>query len=42
MKKGLVLEGGGMKCMFTVGVLDVMMEHGVEVDGIVGVSGGCL
>ncbi len=40
MKKGLVLEGGGMKCMFTVGVLDVMMEHGVEVDGIVGVSAG--
>ncbi len=40
MKKGLVLEGGGMKCMFTVGVLDVMMEHGVEVDCIVGVSAG--
>ena len=37
---GLVLEGGAMRGMFSVGVMDVMMEHGVEFDGIVGVSAG--
>ncbi|MBR1996448.1 MAG: membrane dipeptidase [Paludibacteraceae bacterium] len=27
MKIGLVLEGGGMRGLYTAGVLDVMMEH---------------
>ena len=40
MKKGLVLEGGGMRGLFTTGVMDVMMEHGIRFDGIVGVSAG--
>ena len=40
MKKGLVLEGGGMRGLFTAGVMDVMMEHGIRFDGIVGVSAG--
>lgn len=40
MKKGLVLEGGGMRGMFTAGVIDVMMEQGIEYDGLVGVSAG--
>lgn len=40
MKKGLVLEGGGMRGMFTSGVIDVMMENGIEYDGAVGVSAG--
>lgn len=40
MKKGLVLEGGAMRGLFTAGVLDVMMEHGLTVDGIIGVSAG--
>lgn len=40
MKTGLVLEGGGMRGMFTVGILDVMMESGIRYDGIVGVSAG--
>lgn len=40
MKKGLVLEGGAMRGMFTVGVIDVMMEHGIIYDGMVGVSAG--
>lgn len=42
MKTGLVLEGGGMRGLFTEGVIDVMMEHGVDVDGIIGVSAGAL
>ena len=40
MKKGLVLEGGAMRGMFTAGVMDVLMEHGIEFDGAVGVSAG--
>jgi len=40
MKKGLVLEGGAMRGMFTAGVTDVMMENGIEFHGLVGVSAG--
>lgn len=40
MKKGLILEGGAMRGMFTAGITDVMMEHGIEPDGIIGVSAG--
>lgn len=40
MKTGLVLEGGGMRCLFTAGILDVMMEEGISFDGMVGVSAG--
>ena len=42
MKKGLVLEGGAMRGMFTCGVLDVMMEKGIAFDGAVGVSAGAV
>ena len=40
MKKGLILEGGAMRGLFTAGVIDVMMENEVEFDGAVGVSAG--
>ena len=40
MKKGLVLEGGAMRGLFTAGILDVMMEHDVAPDGLIGVSAG--
>lgn len=40
MKTGLVLEGGGMRGMFTMGIVDLMCERGIRVDGIVGVSAG--
>ena len=40
MKKGLVLEGGAMRGLFTAGIIDVMMEHGVWPDGLIGVSAG--
>lgn len=42
MKKGLVLEGGAMRGMFSAGVMDVLMENGIEFDGIVGVSAGAV
>lgn len=41
-KVGLVLEGGAMRGMYTVGVLDVMMDNEIEVDGIIGTSAGAL
>ena len=40
MKTGLVLEGGGIRGIFTAGILDVLMEEGIEFDGAVGVSAG--
>ena len=39
-KTGLVLEGGGMRGLFTAGILDVLMENNVTFDGVVGVSAG--
>ena len=40
MKTGLILEGGAMRGIFSAGVMDVMMEHGIRFDGIIGVSAG--
>lgn len=40
MKKGLIMEGGAMRGMFTAGVIDVLMEHGISFDGAIGVSAG--
>ena len=37
---GLALEGGGYRGMYTAGVLDVWMEHGLTCDHMVGVSAG--
>ena len=43
MKVGLVLEGGGMRALFTAGVLDALLDvKELDVDGIVGVSAGAL
>lgn len=39
---GLVLEGGGLRAMFTSGVLDVFMQNGIKFDAAVGVSAGVL
>ena len=32
MKKSLVLEGGGMRGMYTAGVTDVFMENNINFD----------
>lgn len=42
MKVGLVLEGGGMRGIYTCGVLDVMIEKGFEPDVLCGTSAGAL
>ena len=41
-KVGMVLEGGGLRGLYTAGVLDVLMENKIKVDGIIGVSAGAL
>ena len=40
MKVGLVLEGGGMRGLYTAGVLDVMMEQHFIPDVVCGTSAG--
>ena len=42
MKTGLLLEGGAMRGLYTAGILDVFMEKGIKIDGIIGVSAGAL
>ena len=43
MKIGLVLEGGGMRGLFSAGVLDALLElKDLSINGIVGVSSGAL
>ena len=39
-KTGLILEGGALRGLFTTGVIDVLMEQGIQLDGLVGVSAG--
>ncbi len=40
MKLGMVLEGGGMRGVYTAGVLDFFIDKDFYPDGIVGVSAG--
>ena len=40
LKTGLVLEGGAMRGVFSAGIMDVMMENGVDFDGVIGISAG--
>jgi len=39
-KNGLVLEGGGMRGLFTAGVLDFFIDEGIEFPYVIGVSAG--
>lgn len=39
-QSGLVLEGGGMRGVFTAGVLDFFLENKLEFDSCIGVSAG--
>ena len=40
MKTGLVMEGGGMRGLYTAGVIDVLMENNITFDAAIGVSAG--
>lgn len=41
-KTGLIIEGGGMRGIYAAGVLDVLMEHQANFDGVIGVSAGAI
>ncbi len=41
-KAGLVLEGGGLRGVFTAGVLDCFMENNIKFENIIGVSAGAI
>lgn len=40
MKTGLVLEGGGLRGIFTAGVVDCLLDHEIIFDYVIGVSAG--
>ena len=42
MKSALVLEGGAKRGIYTAGVLDVLLENKIMVDGLLGVSAGAI
>ena len=42
MKSALIMEGGAMRGMFTCGVIDVLMERGIEFDAAAGISAGAV
>ena len=39
-KTALIMEGGAMRGMFTCGVIDVMMENGIDFEAAAGISAG--
>lgn len=41
-RSGLVLEGGGMRGVFTCGVLDNFMDRGIRFPYTIGVSAGAV
>ncbi len=41
-KTGLVIEGGATRGIYAAGVLDVLYERGIRVDGVIGVSAGAI
>lgn len=42
MTTGMILEGGGMRGLYTAGVLDTLLDESIHVDGMVTVSAGAL
>ena len=40
MKIGLVVEGGGMKCAYSAGILDKFLDDHIQFDYCIGVSAG--
>ncbi|MCR4674557.1 MAG: patatin family protein [Lachnospiraceae bacterium] len=40
MKTGLIVEGGGMKCAYSAGVLDGFLDENINFDYCIGVSAG--
>lgn len=40
MKTGIVFEGGAVRTVYSCGVMDALIEHGIDFDYLVGVSAG--
>jgi predicted patatin/cPLA2 family phospholipase len=40
MKTGLIVEGGGMKCAYSAGILDAFLDENITFDYCIGVSAG--
>lgn len=41
-KTGMVIEGGGMRGIYAAGVLDVLSDYELPIDGLIGVSAGAI
>ena len=39
-KTGMIVEGGGMRCAYSAGILDAFMDRGITFDYCIGVSAG--
>lgn len=39
---GLILEGGGMRGVYTAGIIDYFLEKGLEFSSVYGVSAGSI
>ena len=39
-ESGLILEGGGMRGLYTAGVLDFLLEKDIDFSAVYGVSAG--
>ena len=42
MRTGLVIEGGGVRGIYSAGVMDVFLEQGITFEGVLGVSAGAI
>ena len=42
MRRGIVVEGGGMRGIYAAGVLDVLLEQKIQAHGLIGVSAGAI
>lgn len=42
MKTGIVVEGGALRGIYAAGVMDVLLEHHIKADGLIGVSAGAI
>lgn len=42
LKTGIVLEGGGKRGIYAAGVLDVLLEHNIFPNGVIGTSAGAV
>jgi predicted patatin/cPLA2 family phospholipase len=40
MKTSIILEGGGMRCVYTAGIIDALIENNIEFDSCYAVSAG--